>query len=400
MHILEIWLSAHTINETEKCRHVLQTLLTSLDDAENIDIHNLENIINNLCKSIVRYWKKCNRDKTKLLNNNSDWFNVVERVELVRNNEQCIPTENQTPSHSRGRPRKPFVQCSKRSKRRRVADLSKSDDSTVSALLDVSNSSSSCMSRVSTDDVLSLVTEAQLTKHQYLLIKNFVNTKISPNVLPCYQQITEAKKKCYPANINVTASSAEVELQSLFDHTVSRILESQKEVLDQIPNECLSNISLFGKWGFDGSTGHSEYKQCFSDPTLEDSSLFVTSYVPLQIVVKLTDDNCKILWKNPRPSSTRYCRPIRFQFLKESTAVSLQEEAYFKDKIDNLQPTVIQIDNRELVVSHKLQLSMVDGKICSALSETSTSRCYICNATPKEMNKIDECLQKSVTESS
>lgn len=41
---------------------------------------------------------------------------------------------------------------------------------------------------------------------------------------------------------------------------------------------------------------------------------------------------------------------------------------------------------------------MVDGKICSALSGTSSARCYICEATPKEMNDIDRCLQKQSDE--
>lgn len=40
---------------------------------------------------------------------------------------------------------------------------------------------------------------------------------------------------------------------------------------------------------------------------------------------------------------------------------------------------------------------MIDGKICSTLAEsTSTMRCYICGASPKEMNKIDTIVQKQV----
>lgn len=75
-----------------------------------------------------------------------------------------------------------------------------------------------------------------------------------------------------------------------------------------------------------------------------------------------------VLWKNPRPSSTRYCRPIRLQYLKETTAVSLQEEPYFKDKISYLQPTVSKQKDREYHITHRLQLTVVDGKVCNALS--------------------------------
>lgn len=187
----------------------------------------------------------------------------------------------------------------------------------------------------------------------------------------------EAKKQCYPSGECITESSAEIELQSLLDHTTSRILESQKEILSNI--DMSKDFVLIEKWGFDGSTGHSEYKQTFSDSNIEDGSLFVTSYCPLQLICKSnTSDPDQIVWKNPRPSSTRFCRPIRFQFVKESKELSVQEEAYFKDKINNLQPSSFTFNNCELKVTHCLQLTMVDGKVCGALSGTSCSRCYIC----------------------
>ena len=105
------------------------------------------------------------------------------------------------------------------------------------------------------------------------------------------------------------------------------------------------------------------------------------------------------MWKNPRPCSTRYCRPIRFQFLKENSEVSRKEEAYFKEKISNLNPTTFTLQNRDFKIEHSLQLTIVDGKICSALSESSSCKCYLRGATPKEMNNIDLCLQKQTVES-
>jgi len=80
----------------------------------------------------------------------------------------------------------------------------------------------------------------------------------------------------------------------------------------------------------------------------------------------------KIIWKNPRPSSTRYCRPLRLQFAKETAQIKIK---------------------------HSLQLTMVEGKICSALSHTSSSKCYICEAKPIEMNDLEHCLKKKVNES-
>lgn len=63
----------------------------------------------------------------------------------------------------------------------------------------------------------------------------------------------------------VTESKAEIELQSLLDHTTCRILDSQKDILERVPTDSTQNLTLFGKWGFDGTTGQSKYKQAFSD---------------------------------------------------------------------------------------------------------------------------------------
>jgi len=67
-----------------------------------------------------------------------------------------------------------------------------------------------------------------------------------------------AKTKCYPDNITVNESHAEVELQNLLDHTATRILQLQKEVIYNIWADSVQNLILIGKWGFDG---HAEYKQ-------------------------------------------------------------------------------------------------------------------------------------------
>ena len=46
------------------------------------------------------------------------------------------------------------------------------------------------------------------------------------------------------------------------------------------------NCELVSKWGLDGSSGHSEYKQKSTTGTLDDSSIFCTTLVPLQLKFK------------------------------------------------------------------------------------------------------------------
>jgi len=58
-----------------------------------------------------------------------------------------------------------------------------------------------------------------------------------------------------------------IDLQALLDHTCKRLLEIST-VISQIP-ESVTEVSLImtSKWGCDGVSDQSEYKQKFSDGT-------------------------------------------------------------------------------------------------------------------------------------
>eukprot|EP00733_Pompholyxophrys_punicea_P000277 Pompholyxophrys_punicea_v1_NODE_61_length_4021_cov_11.209730.p1 type:complete len:262 gc:universal NODE_61_length_4021_cov_11.209730:3730-2945(-) len=59
----------------------------------------------------------------------------------------------------------------------------------------------------------------------------------------------------------------------------------------------------------------------------DDESLLATSLVPL--VLKFKE---MILWKNPFPGSSRLCRPIHLQHIKETVTTSKKEEEILKIK--------------------------------------------------------------------
>lgn len=129
----------------------------------------------------------------------------------------------------------------------------------------------------------------------------------------------KAKCKCYPdkSSITVTECSAEVKLQALLDHTIQRILFNQMDVIKSLNSENLYNLNLICKWGCDGSSSQSIYKQKFSDDdgSKSDANIFFTSLVPLELTSEDEATNIKInVWKNPRPSSPRFCRPIKIEF--------------------------------------------------------------------------------------
>lgn len=250
--------------------------------------------------------------------------------------------------------------------------------------------------QISSNQAISMLVEAKLTKYQYNIVRSTAITH-GKKIFPNYEAVIQAKKQCYPENITITENFAEVDLQCLLDHTTQRILLVQSEVIETLSDEQILNLKLICKWGCDGS-GQKEYKQIFQDKLSSDSNAFITSMVPLQLVVN--NENNVIIWQNPRTSSPRFCRPIKLQFVQENIGIINKEVRLTEEKITSLKPTFFFMNGKNIKVMHKLIFTMIDGKVCNAASSTSSSqRCYLCGATAKNFNDIETMCQRKVNES-
>lgn len=259
------------------------------------------------------------------------------------------------------------------------------------------NQSKFKLKRYTADEALALIINSRLSKSAYLQIREGAK-KRGADIYPSYHSILFAKERCYPQNddIKITESSAEISLQALLDLTVRRILHVESESIFSSSNEETANMKLLSKWGCDGSGGQARYKQSFSEKDITDADMFVTSLVPLQIISCI---NGKIIWENSRANSTRYCRIIRFQFKKETPELIKSERIYIENQINNFRCTTVQCGGHDISVQHILILSMIDGKVSNALTETACSqKCSICGALPKDMNSILNVTQRSINE--
>lgn len=157
-------------------------------------------------------------------------------------------------------------------------------------------------------------------------------------------------------------------------------------MISSIDNLKEKTFVLISKWGCDGSSSQSRYKQGLSS-NVSDEHLFVISFVPLRLTATNNKGKTEIVWKNDRPSSTRFCRIIKFAYKKE-TKETIQEEVHLmNEKINSLQSAKVEVNKVEIDINYKMILSMIDGKVCSALSQHQSSQtCYICGASPKDMN--------------
>lgn len=135
-----------------------------------------------------------------------------------------------------------------------------------------------------------------------------------------HKKVLKAKKQCYPENIDITETSAHQPLQDLLEHTAKRIvnIDSVSEVIfstfePKSDCELAVDYRLCCKWGFDGATGQSQYKQQFSTSNkASDHSLFSMMLVPLDL-----SSGAISIWRNPVPSSTRFCRQMKIIYAKD-----------------------------------------------------------------------------------
>jgi hypothetical protein len=115
--------------------------------------------------------------------------------------------------------------------------------------------------------------------------------------------------------------------------------------------------------------------------------IFYTRLVPLDL-----NDGKSSFWKNKAPSSTRFCRPIRIQYAKETTELIQKERDDVENEIKALNKSIINLVYNDLPVQVRINfnlfLTMIDGKVANAISgNKSTRTCNICKATPTQMNR-------------
>lgn len=419
-------------NRNIQTEHLFGYLVRHFQLEENTnEQRRLQKECTRFCSKLFAKFEDCSRTIDRFLVKNDNWLNgafVFEKTDVIE--------EEPQPSTSSGRPKQLFSEIGDRAKRKRAAKLSsafEAEELTYAAKKSLKEQGQHSASKLisealfttptraekirstwlqrkrlknvapfSEDEAVSLMIEAKLSKHQYSLIRREAKKK-NADIYPSYHKVLEAKGRCYPPKeaIVITESLAEVTLQELLNHTASRLVDLQTPVLLSLMEEQVRNLILLTKWGCDGSTGHSQYKQRYAEAGLGDGDLFLTSLVPLQLYYQQPDKDKIIVWQNPRPSSTRFCRPIRFQFQKETTQLSLAEMRHVEEQIEKLQPTTYKLQDHDISIKHVCIMSMIDGKVCNALTDTKSAQiCYVCKATPVEMNNIDKILQAQVDEQS
>lgn len=224
-----------------------------------------ENELKTFCKfyccKINQKWAKCGRSYKIFVKQNSDW--LAKPVQLPRNQETDDADISSSPAKPGMGPHKPFNECSRKTKKGRVADLINEE---LAFADNLSNSSSGDQVQVMTAaQALALNIDLDLSERKYNLLRTTLN-ELHPNLLPSLYALKQEKQKIIPKPISASETAATVDLQQLMNCTASSIMKD-------ISLEASTAVKLVCKWGFDGSSGHSMYKQTFSEAGKSDESL-------------------------------------------------------------------------------------------------------------------------------
>lgn len=342
----------------------------------------------NFSVGLSKKWRKSYRNTTKFKKNYSEWLNATFKMpknEVIINSASTV-----------GRRSKQFDKCTERTKRRKINVLLNSNIELTSpeiisaakhkinksgqrSVVQIFNTTTTTPKRAkkikkilknsetlkpipyNPDEALAFFIENNLTKQQYVNIRLSAK-KRNADIFPPYNSIINAKKQCYPKNCIMSETYCEIKLQDLLDHTSTRIFLIPDIKINEL---FLKSFEILYKWGCDGSNGQSQYKQKYSDNnnSSSDKDLFLFSIVPLQLNSFDEQNNKHIIWTNNRTSSTRFCRPIKFKFEKETVETTLKEVNSVEDQIKQLTPTEILFNGNRILVKHTLMFTMVDGKV-------------------------------------
>jgi hypothetical protein len=162
---------------------------------------------------------------------------------------------------------------------------------------------------------LSMILDRDLTKGTYNEFKREA-TICGANIYPNYNLILAEKKRCRPTGIQGNDTKITAPLQETCVVTVTRLFQDQdihrKAIELAKQNGGKIELVFYFKYGLDGSSGFTKYKQLCS--TLDKGSLLASH---MQIAAKVNGKHV-VLWNNSLCNSPYACRPLCYWMIAET----------------------------------------------------------------------------------
>lgn len=266
---LDVWkisLDSDKIANLSECiRNCLN--LTDVPDHINEKIKNASKFVH---MKLKKKFIESNRMYNRMNEEHREWLN--KKISIDKSVTDFVDNIQSGPSRQTlvnvGRPLKPFTDLNEKYKKRKAKVLFENRTSDeiryAASMLDEpqGNSSNQNFSLIET---LAMYLDMKLSVSGYKTMCRKVNSK-HPKTFPCYDHLLRFKKSLQVQS-DVTETSAEINLQELLDCT-------SRSILQILSNNSYKNLTLLVKCGFDGSSGHSRYKQKFECSSTDEFMFF------------------------------------------------------------------------------------------------------------------------------
>jgi len=247
------WIWSSGLTKREKEQAIFNKFIASIAGSEaNED--GLKKQTEAFCYRLSRKWTVCKRNLNHFKRKYSTW--------LASHTEVCISRRKST-----GRPKLSYLLAGARAQRRAASNLVKSTAGNIKLLINSASAAArkggksdlanilkllaicpekaksmrtlisqlvAKLEKIPVNDALALLLDQNLTKQQYISIRD----QTKNNLFPSYYEVANKKIECRPNGSVVSDTKAEVPLQSLLNHTAGRILSLQKKVVSKILLAC------------------------------------------------------------------------------------------------------------------------------------------------------------------
>lgn len=410
-------------NSDDKTRDKLDVILDALQTETPYTQYQIKLIRKKLQKTFLQQfnkkYQKSRRRPEFFKSYNQDF---LEKEFIFDNNdlEEAEPEVEHNIKSKVGRPQASHEDCSRSTKYRRASELASNYSAEELTLaLKQKNRLEKNTDESDNDDgvlemrenrndpdryeILAMYIDSDLSKQKYLNLRQHNKNLLGHCLYPTYSSLINLKKTCYPENVEVTEKGAEVDIFSLLEHTTKRILETLNDKkINEIKNK---KLTLLGKWGMDGASGQQKTRQKWlsevivearkvqeihdesnskEDEATSDGSSFLVTFSPLQ----LKAEN-EVIWQNPKPNSTLYCRPIKFSFHSESNKLVMETYEYYTMQLNKVKTYCFEFSCILFEIDFDIKFTMSDGKVHNIISgQRASNSCNICLVGPKNINKI------------
>lgn len=276
---------------------MLQTLLCTIDKGYGISLNNTAVVtIENFFRIYQRRIRECNNARVKFLKKHEEWLNLELSIKIEKK--------------LYGRPIKDYDDVKDRTKKKKQEDIINTHSTTLlkdsfktvllktqpknaGQIVDVLPTASpkrlrrmvqsiptpKSSTEFTEEDSLALALNLGLSRNKYETMRKALIDK-QWGCMPSTKLLQATKAKILPPELYVDDTSAKIRLSDLLENTASRIISEFSEEQLELCNN--SEITFICKWGCDGSSGFSEYKQQ-SESSTDYSTIFMASLVPLRM---------------------------------------------------------------------------------------------------------------------